>query len=88
MTKHEKQLHYAQMLIGKISQVFEENPDFYIDEKELVDQENFYAFFHVLANLVPTHIFNKFANQKMDILQFNHFANILCFENGIKDDTK
>lgn len=82
MEHSEKHLQYAAMLSGKIAELFDEDSesDFHIDKQELQEGENLTHFFHALANMMPTHIFNKITGDDKNYLEFNHIANQLVFQ--------
>jgi len=72
----------AQLLLLNISdQITNEENENYIDMNE-VDLTD---FFHALANVLPTYIFNKYTGENKNQLEFNHVANQLCFQYSVKD---
>ena len=77
MEQTEKHLQYAAMLSGKISELFDEDSesDFHLTH-----------FFHALANIMPTHLFNKITGDDKNNLEFNHIANQLVFQYYKKQD--
>ena len=88
MEQTEKHLQYAAMLSGKISELLDEDSesDFHIDHKELQEGDNLTHFFHALANIMPTHLFNKITGDDKNNLEFNHIANQLVFQYYKKQD--
>jgi hypothetical protein len=88
MAQTEKHLHYAAMLSGKIAELFDEDSesDFHIDQQELQEGDNLTHFFHALANIMPTHLFNKITGDDKNNLEFNHIANQLVFQYSKKKD--
>ena len=88
MEQTEKHLQYAAMLSGKIVELFDEDSesDFHIDHKELQEGDNLTHFFHALANIMPTHLFNKITGDDKNNLEFNHIANQLLFQYYKKQD--
>jgi len=80
MSQNEKHLHYAAMLSGKIAEIFDEESEYHIDHKELQQGDNLTHFFHALANIMPTRIFNKITGDEKNNLEFNHIANQLIFQ--------
>lgn len=88
MAQTEKHLQYAAMLSGKIAELFDEDSesDFHIDQQELQEGDNLTHFFHALANIMPTHLFNKITGDDKNNLEFNHIANQLVFQYSKKQD--
>lgn len=72
---------YSAKILGALEELF--NPDSHhaLDLEELQADDNATAFFHALANIVPTQVYNNFTNDKKNTLEFNHLANRLCFQN-------
>ena len=73
--KNGKQQEYAAIILGKIGEIFEGD----IDAEELLDEGNAQDFIYALSSLVPTHIYNGFSGDEKNVLEFNHFANVLIF---------
>ena len=88
MAQTEKHLQYAAMLSGKIAEIFDEDSEYHIDQKELQDSDNLTHFFHALANIMPNHLFNKITGDDKNNLEFNHIANQLVFQYSKKNDSK
>lgn len=88
MAQTEKHLQYAAMLSGKIAELFDEDSesDLHIDQQELQEGDNLTHFFHALANIMPTHLFNKITGDDKNNLEFNHIANQLVFQYSKKRD--
>jgi hypothetical protein len=84
---NKKELEYAILIQSAISDVFEEDSDNYIDTEELEEGDNLTHFFHALANIVPTNIYNRITGNEDNQLKFNHTANLLCFQ-YMKEETK
>tara|TARA_R110002167_G_scaffold72854_1_gene204536 strand:+ start:19 stop:285 length:267 start_codon:yes stop_codon:yes gene_type:complete len=84
---NKKELEYAILIQSAISEVFEEDSDNYICAAELNEGENLTHFFHALANIVPTNIYNRITSNEENQLEFNHTANLLCFQ-YMKEETK
>ena len=73
----------AHLLLLNISdQITNEENENYIDMSEV----NLTDFFHALANVLPTYIFNKYTGEEKNQLEFNHVANQLCFQYSSKKD--
>lgn len=70
--------HYAATILSALSEVLDEQ----IDLKELEEGDNLTDFFHALSNLVPNSVYNSITGENINILQFNHIANSLCFQYG------
>ena len=88
MEQTKKHLQYAEMLSGKIAELFDEDSesDFHIDQQELQEGDNLTHFFHALANIMPTHLFNKITGDDKNSLEFNHIANQLVFQYSKMND--
>lgn len=80
MKHSEKELQYAVKLGGKIAEIFDDESEFHIDKEELGEGDNLTHFFHALANVMPTHIYNKITGDNKNHLEFNHIANQLVFQ--------
>jgi len=83
--KLEKQDEYAVKILGAIQDMFDEDNENFIDVKELEEDENATHFLQALANIVPTHFYNKFTGNENTTLDVNHIANRLCFQYGKKE---
>ena len=73
-----KETQYAIKIIAQLQGLFDEDCENFIDISELKEGKNVNHFTHALANIAPTMLVNKLANQKLDLLGFNHMANKLC----------
>lgn len=73
MEKVENHFRYAAILGAKIQEAISE-----IGEEEV--KENLTDFFHALANVMPNMAYNQIMWKKLNALEFNHFANHLCFQ--------
>jgi len=82
----EKQIEYATMLSGKVAEIFNKDSEFHIDQKELMEGNNLTHFIHALANIMPTHFYNKITGEDKNSLEFNHVANQLVFQYSNKVD--
>jgi hypothetical protein len=80
MKKDSKEVEYATKVLGCLSQLFDEDSEFYIDLNQVQESDTANEFFHALATMTPNVIFNKFTGQSLNALEFNHVANRLCFE--------
>jgi len=76
--QHPDWIRYSVLIQSKITEIFEENEGLV---KELLDdEEKIKAFFHALSTVVPCHIYNGFYNETKNHVEFNHTANLLCFQ--------
>ena len=80
MSNNSKEFQYATLLIGAIGEMFQGDSDFSIDEEDLMEDDNLTHFFQALANVAPTHLYNKLTGENVNQLEFNHVANRLCFQ--------
>lgn len=71
---------YAIKINEQIAQMFDSDSDNHIDIADFEDSEKLKAFLHALSNMVPAMVFNKLTAQEKNFLEYNHFANTLCFE--------
>lgn len=85
MEKNEKWIQYAVIISAQIQEMFEEDATNKIDLEELAEGDNAKHFLHALANVVPCKVYNKLTRNEKTYLEFNHLANVLCFENMTKD---
>ena len=77
--KIEKHNEYAVKVMGCLSQLFDEESDYYIDSDEL--EENMTELIHAIANIAPTQFYNKITDgDTQDQLGFNHIANRLIYQ--------
>lgn len=44
------------------------------------------AFIYALSTVAPATMYNKLMGEEKNFLEFNHIANQLCFQYGMKDD--
>lgn len=75
-----KEIEYAVKLNEQIAAMFDEDCENYINPSDFDEENNATAFFHALANVMPTRFYNKMTNSDEDVLAFNHIANRLCFQ--------
>jgi hypothetical protein len=83
MAQSEKTIQYAAILLAKVGEVMEEDGE--ISGEELGDGDNLTHFFHALANIMPTHVFNSITGDSKNNLEFNHIANQLVFQYSKKE---
>ena len=74
MSKTEKWIQYAAQINDKILELFDEEID--------IESEDFDAtqFFHAMANAAPTMMYDRLTDNDVEMLEFNHIANRLCFQ--------
>lgn len=80
-----KEFQYTAKINMALASLFDKESDCYIDTEELQEGNNATLFFHALATLAPCYIYNKLGEKEIDALEFNHFANNLCFQFLNKD---
>jgi hypothetical protein len=84
MNKSEK---YAVLIQEQISAMFQDDSENYINPDELLEGNNATDFLHALANIVPCSVYNRLTGEENNLLEFNHIANRLVFQNiKIKDE--
>ena len=71
----------SKLLLSLSEQLNNDENEYHIDMQE-VDLTD---FFHALANILPTYIFNKYTGEDKNQLEFNHIANQLCFQYAKKN---
>ncbi len=86
MANDKKYLEYAVQLTSAVGDMFNEDSEFYIDQKELEEDDNLTHFIHALASVMPAHFFNSITGEDKNHLEFNHTANQLCFQYGTRED--
>lgn len=75
----EKHMEYTELILNKLGELFEENEELM---QELSEGNNATEFIHALGNMSPTHFYNQITSESVQILEFNHIANRLCFQNA------
>jgi len=82
MAKQKQELYaeYAYKIVGQLTNLFDEDSEYYIDPEKLKDDDHAKAFTHALANVAPCMIYNHIGGVPKNNLEFNHLANHLCFE--------
>lgn len=78
----EKLNEYAAKVFSHITEMFNEECEYYIDREEL----DLTLFFHALSTMAPNVLFNRLTNSDKNNLEFNHLANQLCFQFSNKDE--
>ena len=88
-SNEEKWIQYAAKISTVINSIFDEDSDNYsIDFEELHEDNNITIFMHALANAFPTHFYNQITGDNLNMLEFNHLANSLCFQYMNKPNKK
>lgn len=83
--KMDKKTEYCALILTKIGEMFEEDENLL---KDISDGDNCTDFFHALANMVTTNLYNQLTSGDLNMLQFNHIANQLVFQNSNRVDNK
>ena len=78
--KENPEFKYAQVIIGKMSEIFDKESEFHIDKNELSEGENATYFFHALINVMPSFIYNTLSGEEKNLLEVNHIGNQLIFQ--------
>jgi hypothetical protein len=78
-------MQYTALILTKLGELFEEDAELM---EELGEGSSATEFIHALANMAPTHFYNELTSQNLQILEFNHLANRLCFQNAKSVDDK
>ncbi len=86
MEEKEKTVEYAEKIIQALGSLFEENSDCFISQEELLEGDNLTHFFHALGNMVPTNLYHQITGENVNILDFNHISNKLCFQYAKKTE--
>ena len=83
LTEKQEVIHEYQLKIiaALIEGCFDdEGGDNYISVSEMKESKTLSEFFHALANCVPVFFYTQFVDDKVNLLDFNHIANKLCFQ--------
>lgn len=80
MEEKDKTIEYAEKIIQSLGGLFDEKSDFFINQEELLEGDNLTHFFHAIGNMVPANIYSQITEEDINILEFNHIANKLCFQ--------
>lgn len=86
MTENQKLNQYIVKLTSQMQDIFNEDCDNYINPNELLEDNNATDFIHAMANAVPTLMYQKLTNEDVSMLDFNHIANRLVFQNSKLED--
>lgn len=77
-----KQEEYTAKIFAQLIQLFDEDCENHIDLNDFDDDDNSTDFMHALANLAPAILHAKLTGtEKINLLEFNHMANQLIFQN-------
>ncbi len=77
--KQEKVLRYTVMIAEAVQTLLDPDNENYIGD-ELEEGKNATHFTHALSNMAPSMIFSHFTGHDLNLLEFNHMANKLCFQ--------
>lgn len=77
-----KDEQYATKLVAHIQEIFRPGHPDHINMKEFSHPDNYTAFMHAMATLVPLHFHNNLTKQDKTQLEFNHLANSLIFKDA------
>lgn len=75
--ENEKWKEYSVKILTVLQEMFDEDEEL---SNELTEDDNTTQFFHALANVVPTTVFNQMTGEEKNYLSFNHIANQLVFQ--------
>lgn len=78
--QNEKYPYYATLIAAKLQELFDKDDACGIDLQELIEDDQITEFMFAVACVAPAFIYNKFTQQDVDYLEFNHIANKLCFQ--------
>jgi len=82
-------MHYTALLASAILDAIQnEDSEFYMDIKELKNDDNMTEFSHALLNLAPMMVFQKLTGNDGNILELNHIANQLVFQFSKEEPSK
>lgn len=79
---HEKATQYTQKIGSALTEILNPDSENFIGEEVTENPDDFTLFLHCLCNIAPQMIVSKLQNEvEFDsFLDFNHFANKLCFQ--------
>jgi len=75
MDIEEKRLQASYKILEALNELINED-----DSINKMINEDLTSFIHVVANHVPTMVFEKLTGQDKNLLEFNYIANQLCFQ--------
>jgi len=75
-----KWAEYALLIRSKFAEIFDPESENPMDIRDFDSEENIQAFFHAMATVVPCEFFNKILGENKNHVEFNHTANLLCFQ--------
>lgn len=79
----DKKTEYCALILTKIGEMFEDDENLLADISE---GNNCTDFFHAFANMATTNLYNDLTSSDLNMLQFNHIANQLVFQNSKKKE--
>lgn len=85
--KQEKVLRYAVLIAEAVQTLLDPDNENYIGGvDELEEGKNATHFTHALANMAPAMVFAHLTGSDINLLEFNHMANRLCFQYMTKEE--
>ncbi|MDR3132538.1 MAG: hypothetical protein LBU42_00745 [Prevotellaceae bacterium] len=79
---------YTMCILSQLTSVFDDDEcGNYIPLSEMGEGANLKCFIHALT-CASAILFNRLTGDNKNFLEFNHVANSLCFEFGIKNDNE
>jgi hypothetical protein len=76
----ERQIQFSASISNCLAQLFDDESHFAINI-DVADEEQVKDFIWALSTTVPCNMWSKISGNKINFLEFNHIANMLCFEN-------
>ena len=89
MSTIKRENEYALILTSVVTKLLTDGKpiEVKIDVKKLQEEDNIEPFIHALANIMPAVVYNTLTQSNVDILEFNHIANVLCFKYMKQNDS-
>ncbi len=85
--KQEKVLHYAVLIAEAVQTLLDPDNENYIGSVDELEQgKNATHFTQALANVAPAIVFANLTGRDLNLLEFNHMANRICFQYMIKEE--
>ena len=78
--KEEKWAIYSSTIVGALSELLNEDSEYFIDLDEVEEDGGTTEFVHALLNAAPAFFSNQIFNTPSNLLASNHVANKLCFQ--------
>lgn len=83
--KQAKHVRYGALLVHKITEIISEEGS-ELNINRIAEEDDLNDFMHALATLMPSSIYTILTDDNVDVLEFNHIANRLCFQFGKADE--